>query len=68
MRTYAVAAGSKVTDSWLIADLEDWTYHLQIHGPNGFLREFQGDERRKRSGIMDITMEYARAQKESPTL
>ncbi|HVY68793.1 MAG TPA: phospholipase C, phosphocholine-specific [Verrucomicrobiae bacterium] len=41
-RSYAVLAGDRVTDSWALADFEDGAYHIQAHGPNGFLREFIG--------------------------
>jgi phospholipase C len=40
IRSYAVAAGEKVTDEWLPGN--DGRYHLQVHGPNGFYREFKG--------------------------
>jgi phospholipase C len=59
VRSYAVAAGSSVTDSWLVRDLEDSAYHLQVLGPNGFFREFQGDGIANDPAI-DITMDYAR--------
>lgn len=37
-----MAAGSQVLDSWSLADFTDDTYHLRVHGPNGFYREFRG--------------------------
>jgi phospholipase C len=39
---YAVAAGSELTDQWLLPDFENAQYHLQVYGPNGFFREFKG--------------------------
>ena len=39
IRSYAVAAGEKVLDEW---SANDGVYHLQVHGPNGFYREFIG--------------------------
>ena len=39
---YAVSAGDHLSDEWLLADFENQTYHLNVSGPNGFLREFQG--------------------------
>ena len=39
---YAVAAGDKISDAWPLADFENDIYHLRVHGPNGFLREFRG--------------------------
>jgi phospholipase C len=40
-RSYAVAAGDRISDSWQLADFEA-SYHLRVHGPNGFYREFRG--------------------------
>jgi phospholipase C len=44
VRDYAVAAGDHLEDSWSLADFADGRYHLHVDGPNGFFREFQGDE------------------------
>jgi phospholipase C len=41
-RTYAVAAGERLEDPWPLANFPDGTYHLRVHGPNGFFREFRG--------------------------
>jgi phospholipase C len=41
---YAVAAGDTLNDSWLIDDFENGHYHLRVYGPNGFFREFTGNE------------------------
>ena len=40
---FAVKAGDKLTYNWPIDDFEQGQYHLQAHGPNGFLREFKGN-------------------------
>jgi phospholipase C len=42
-RPYAVAAGDTLTDSWFINDFENAEYHLRLYGPNGFYREFSGN-------------------------
>lgn len=39
---YAVAAGDAIVDQWQLADFADGLYHLRVHGPNGFYREFAG--------------------------
>ena len=39
----AVAAGTSVQESWPLANFAGKTYHLRVHGPNGFYREFRGD-------------------------
>ena len=39
-RSYAVAAGARLHDSWQLDGFENGVYHLRVCGPNGFLREF----------------------------
>jgi phospholipase C len=39
---YAVSAGDALSDSWSLADFANGNYHLRVHGPNGFFREFHG--------------------------
>jgi phospholipase C len=41
-RSYAVKAGDKLIDTWTSNDFHGTRYHLRVHGPNGFFREFQG--------------------------
>jgi phospholipase C len=36
--SYTVAAGDGLQESWPLDD----TYHFEVHGPNGFFREFTG--------------------------
>jgi phospholipase C len=43
VRSYAVSAGDALEDSWPLADFAGGAYHLTVIGPNGFMREFQGD-------------------------
>jgi phospholipase C len=57
MRAYAVAAGDGLTDSWSLGDFPGGNYHLQVHGPNGFMREFQGSTT---DPAMEVQLEYAR--------
>lgn len=42
--SFAVKAGDKLEFEWPLAKFENDLYHLQAHGPNGFFREFRGDE------------------------
>jgi phospholipase C len=42
IRNYAVSAGDAIEDSWRLADFTDGRYDIEIHGPNGFFRRFQG--------------------------
>jgi phospholipase C len=39
---YAVRAGDRLPDSWPLAGFPEEAYHLRVHGPNGFYREFRG--------------------------
>ncbi len=41
---YAVIAGQGLKDKWQLNDFENNTYHLQVYGPNGFFREFNGNQ------------------------
>lgn len=41
---YAVAAGDRLEDEWAIDDFETGQYHLIVYGPNGFYREFDGNQ------------------------
>jgi phospholipase C len=42
-RDYAVSSGDAISDEWLLKEFHDRCYHLTVHGPNGFYREFRGD-------------------------
>ncbi|HEX2846166.1 MAG TPA: phospholipase C, phosphocholine-specific [Chitinophagaceae bacterium] len=41
---YTVAAGDELKDSWPLDEFDEGCYHLKVHGPNGFFREFAGDK------------------------
>ncbi len=41
---FAVAAGDALSDAWPIKAFAEGRYHLQVFGPNGFFREYSGDE------------------------
>lgn len=40
--SYTVAPGESLRDRWPLAAFVDGNYHIEVHGPNGFFREFQG--------------------------
>jgi len=42
-RHYAVKAGDAVKDEVPLSMFENQQYHIQVYGPNGFMREFKGD-------------------------
>jgi phospholipase C len=44
VRSYAVLPGDNRKDSWQISDFENGSYHLEVHGPNGFFRSFKGNK------------------------
>ncbi len=56
-RNYSVVAGDRLSDEWAIKDFENGQYHLQIHGPNGFFREFKGS---KNDPPLSIQFDYER--------
>jgi phospholipase C len=41
--SYAVLRGDSIKDSWNIDDFKNSNYHIILHGANGFLREFIGN-------------------------
>ena len=43
IRDYAVKAGDRIADQWMLADFPGNNYHLKTYGPNGFFREFKGN-------------------------
>jgi phospholipase C len=45
VRSYAVSAGDSVRDIFPLASFGNGSYHLGVHGPNGFFREYKGNER-----------------------
>ncbi|SDG38601.1 phosphocholine-specific phospholipase C [Chitinophaga filiformis] len=54
---YAVKAGDSLTDSWPLASFENGLYHLRVYGPNGFYREFMGNEN---DPLVDVVCGYER--------
>jgi len=42
---YAVKAGDTLKQAWKLSDFDRGKYHLRVYGPNGFFREFAGDNR-----------------------
>ena len=55
VRSYAVSAGDRLSDSWA---LKESAYHLRVHGPNGFYREFRGTAD---DPAVEITLEAERS-------
>lgn len=40
---FGVKAGDTLTYNWPVSAFENGQYHLRVHGPNGYFREFMGD-------------------------
>jgi phospholipase C len=55
--SYAVSPGDTIKDSWNIQDFKNNSYHIIIHGPNGFFREFIGDNN---NPLINISCVYQR--------
>src|SRR5699024_6529241 len=43
-RNYAISPGKKLEDSWDVNNFEEGIYNLEVHGPNGFYRNFKGNK------------------------
>jgi phospholipase C len=56
-RNYAVAAGDRLQDSWLLRDFAAGRYQIEVYGPNGFYRGFYGDTN---DPVLTIELEYER--------
>ena len=52
---FAVKAGDSFGYSWPVDAFEEGHYHLRLHGPNGFYREYRGD---KNDPLLSVTCSY----------
>jgi phospholipase C len=52
---YGLTAGDSVTDVWPLNEFENDNYHLRVYGPNGFYREYKGNQT---DPLLDIACEY----------
>lgn len=52
---YAVKAGDILSDRYSLNNFQEDGYHLRVYGPNGFFREFAGDED---DPLLDIKFNY----------
>ncbi|QBQ43146.1 phospholipase C, phosphocholine-specific [Sphingobacterium psychroaquaticum] len=53
--SFACSPGDAVSYDWHVDDFENGLYHLALHGPNGFYREFQGG---KGDNGLSVDMQY----------
>lgn len=63
---YAVTAGDSLKDNWPLDAFEDKDYHLRVYGPNGFFREFIGNDNDPQIQI-DCGYQVSRLSKKTPT-
>ncbi|MFY0254576.1 phosphocholine-specific phospholipase C [Chitinophaga sp. 30R24] len=52
---YAVAPGDTLQDDWQVPAFENGNYHLRVYAPNGFYREFAGNNN---NPLIQITCNY----------
>lgn len=52
---FGVTAGDTLTYNWPLSAFADGRYHLRVHGPNGFYREFIGNAA---NSSVKVTFEY----------
>ncbi len=57
IRSYAVAAGALLEDSFDLQDLNGGPYEFRLYGPNGFFRHFRGNAKDR---VLPISVEYDR--------
>ena len=62
---YTAKAGDTLTDNWPLHEFENNDYHLQVYGPNGFLREFKGNAG---DPELNVVCEYQRALTDSKNM
>ena len=60
LRSYAVAAGDELKDRWELDKFANGEYHIAVHGPNGFFREFMGD---RGDPLLEISCDYTAKKK-----
>ncbi|MCK7556017.1 phospholipase C, phosphocholine-specific [Chitinophaga sedimenti] len=53
--SFAVKKGDTLDYSWPVKGFEHGKYHLRLHGPNGFFREFKGTAK---DPVLDLRCEY----------
>jgi len=56
--SFAVAAGQQLNYAWPVSSFESGQYKLRLNGPNGFLREFNGDSN---NPSIQITCNYEKS-------
>lgn len=60
--SFAVSAGDNIGAQWPLENFDNNLYHLRVYGPNGFFREFTGNQS---DPLVLVKLEYERT-KNSP--
>lgn len=67
-RNYAISPGDVLKDTWDINSFDSGNYHLIVHGPNGFYREYLGNKKSLKLRADVRTVVSGRTSKPSPRL
>jgi len=62
---YTVIPGDMLKDHWPLTNFKDGLYHLAVYGPNGFFREFKGNND---DPVVDIKCSYEHSKMNSKKL
>lgn len=54
--SFAATPGDKLSYSWPVRSFENGQYHLRLHAPNGFYREFKGSSK---GPALQVACEYS---------
>ncbi|HVY75119.1 MAG TPA: phospholipase C, phosphocholine-specific [Puia sp.] len=63
-RNYALSAGDSISDLFSLELFDGKSYHLNIHGPNGFFRDLKGD---LQDPLLRISCDYTKDRQGRPT-
>ena len=55
VRNYSLKPADRMNDSWQLDQWQGASFCLQLHGPNGFFRSWQG---KKKAGMPEVSIRY----------
>lgn len=67
-RHYAITSGDLLMDDWEVNHFDAGRYHLKVHGPNGFYREFVGGKGSRKVAVEVKTSGYDSHSSANPCL
>jgi len=65
---YTIGSEKNFTETWSLDDFASRRYALRVFGPNGFLREFQGEQRHQVEAQIQTLDSNSRVADQSPVL